>query len=65
MKGDIQLAGFMLTVDEWEAMDAHSRAQLVAAAKRRDDAWIVSAASGAISGPIGDTASGSGAIKDG
>ena len=39
---DIALAGFMLTIEEWQALDATSRAQLVAAAStRRDDPWVV------------------------
>ncbi len=41
MKGDIAIAGFMLTAAEWDAMDARARAQLVAAASRAEDAWIV------------------------
>ena len=32
MQGDIALAGFMLTAAEWEAMDAPSRALLLAIA---------------------------------
>jgi hypothetical protein len=40
MKGDIALAGFVLTAEEWAALDPLSRAQLVAAATRRDDPWI-------------------------
>ncbi len=48
MKGDIAIAGFMLTAEEWDAMDARSRAQLVAAASRRDDAWVVAAINGTL-----------------
>ena len=40
MKGDIALAGFVLTAAEWEALDARSRSQLMAAAIGRDDLWI-------------------------
>jgi hypothetical protein len=36
MKGDIALAGFWLTAEEWEALDAVSRVQLIAAVMRRD-----------------------------
>ena len=36
MKGDIALAGFVLTAEEWEALDAVSRVQLITAAMRRD-----------------------------
>lgn len=42
MKGDIAFAGFMLTAEEWQALDADARAQLIAVATRRHDAWIVS-----------------------
>ncbi len=38
MKGDIALAGFVLTHEEWQALDQLSRAQLLAAAFQRD-AW--------------------------
>ena len=36
MKGDIALAGFVLTAEEWEALDAVSRVQLISAVMRRD-----------------------------
>jgi hypothetical protein len=36
MKGDIALAGFVLTAEEWEALDALSRVQLITAVMRRD-----------------------------
>lgn len=36
MKGDIAVAGFMLTAEEWEELDAASRAQLVAVITRRE-----------------------------
>jgi hypothetical protein len=52
MKGDIALAGFVLTAEEWAALDPLSRAQLVAAATRRDDPWIVTPSTGAFSGPV-------------
>ena len=35
---DIALAGFVLTAEEWEALDPISRAQLVAAANQHE--WI-------------------------
>lgn len=35
MKGDIAFVGFMLTSDEWQALDVESRAQLIAVATRR------------------------------
>jgi hypothetical protein len=41
MKGDIALAGFMMTAEEWQALDSISRAQLVAAATPRDEGWGV------------------------
>jgi hypothetical protein len=49
MKGDIALAGFVLTEEEWQALDPVSRAQLVSAALRRDEPWTPSASG---SGPI-------------
>ncbi len=48
MKGDISLAGFLLTADEWDALDSRSRQQLVEAAQRRDDVWVVADLSGGI-----------------
>jgi len=35
MKGDIAFAGFMLTAEEWQALDRETRAQLVAVAARK------------------------------
>lgn len=35
MKGDIALAGFMMTSDEWRALDMESRAQLLAVITKR------------------------------
>ena len=35
MKGDIAFAGFMLTAEEWKALDSETRHQLVAVATRR------------------------------
>ena len=40
MKGDISVAGFMLTAEEWADLDPTSRAQLVAVITRRDDPWV-------------------------
>ncbi|CAN5816669.1 hypothetical protein BH11MYX2_BH11MYX2_03380 [soil metagenome] len=37
MKGDIAVAGFMLTAAEWQELDPQSRAQLVAVITRRED----------------------------
>jgi hypothetical protein len=37
MNGDIALAGFVLTMEEWQALDPASRAQLVAAMFRWAD----------------------------
>ena len=44
MQGVISVAGFMMTSEEWEELDAVSRAQLVAVITRRDDPWIASGA---------------------
>ncbi len=49
MQGDIALAGFVLTKEEWQALDAVSRAQLVSVALRPDEP---SAPTAAGSGPI-------------
>jgi hypothetical protein len=48
MREDISLAGFMLTAEEWEALDPSSRAQLVAAATKRDDGWMVAPVTGIV-----------------
>ena len=37
MQGDIALAGYMMTADEWKALDAPSRALLVAIAAKPED----------------------------
>jgi hypothetical protein len=39
MRRDIALAGFVVTADEWDAMDGLARSQLLAVALRRDGAW--------------------------
>ena len=46
MQGDIVLAGFVLTAEEWQALDPQSRADLVAAACKRDDLWTPPVAPG-------------------
>lgn len=38
MKGDIAVAGLMITAEEWQALDAASRAQLVAVITHPKDA---------------------------
>jgi hypothetical protein len=43
MRGDIELAGFVITQDEWRHMDRTQRAQLVRAATRRDEPWMPAA----------------------
>ena len=42
MTGDIALAGFLLTAEEWRQLDPDSRAQLLAAVLRRDE-WVAPA----------------------
>jgi hypothetical protein len=37
MQGDIALAGFMMTAEEWKALDAPSRALLVAIAAKPEE----------------------------
>ena len=51
MKGDIALAGYVLTAEELQAMDPLQRAQLMAFVTRRDDPCERS-------GPTTDTESG-------
>jgi hypothetical protein len=41
--GHIELAGFVITKDEWQSMDSTQRAQLLRAATRRDEPWVPSA----------------------
>ncbi|MBK9029970.1 MAG: hypothetical protein IPL61_01305 [Myxococcales bacterium] len=43
MRGDIVLHGFVLTAEEWVAMDATARAQLLRVALRRDEPWLAAA----------------------
>lgn len=51
MKGDIAIAGFVLTAEEWLALDPFTRAQLVTVAARREEAWVVAPATGVLSEP--------------
>jgi len=48
MKGDIAVAGFRMTAEEWQALDPASRAELVAVITRRDEAVQLAAGSGPI-----------------
>jgi hypothetical protein len=54
MKGDIKLAGFLLTAEEWQSFDPAARAQLLAAASRREEAWVAAPLAGVISEPTAD-----------
>jgi len=40
MRRDIAVAGFVLTSDEWDALDPRARAQLEELVARRDDAVV-------------------------
>ncbi|HEY5920894.1 MAG TPA: hypothetical protein VIV11_04450 [Kofleriaceae bacterium] len=40
MKGDIAFVGFMMTADEWQELDAQSRAQLIAVATRQAEPYV-------------------------
>ncbi len=51
MKGDIALAGFVLTHEEWQSLDSLSRAELIAAAFQRDAPWVVAPLAGMLSEP--------------
>ena len=48
MKGDIAVAGFRMTAEEWQALDPASRAELVAVITRKDEAVELAAGSGPI-----------------
>ncbi len=54
MKSDIALAGFLLTAEEWQSFDPSARAQLIAMASGRDEAWVAAPLSGVISEPTDD-----------
>lgn len=41
--GHIELAGFVITKEEWQSMDPTQRAQLIRAATRRDEPWVPAA----------------------
>jgi len=43
MRGDIVLSGFVLTAEEWAAMDRAARVQLLRAARRKDE-WLAEVA---------------------
>jgi hypothetical protein len=53
MKGaDVSLAGIVFQADEWIAFEPAHRAELVAAASTSADPWVMTPATGALSGPI-------------
>lgn len=53
MKGaDVSLAGIVFQADEWVAFEPAHRAELVAAASTHSDPWLMTPATGALSGPI-------------
>jgi hypothetical protein len=61
MKGDIAFAGFLLTADEWKALDEEMRAQLIAIATRRADPWFDRPVM--ITAPVEPLAEGSGPLE--
>jgi hypothetical protein len=63
MKGDIAFAGFVLTADEWQALDPDARAQLLAVATS-SDLWVASPVPEAfVDVPAGGLAEGSGPLE--
>jgi hypothetical protein len=54
MKETIALAGFLLTAEEWHSFDPAVRAQLIAAASPRDEAWVAAPLTGVSSEPTDD-----------
>jgi hypothetical protein len=51
MRGDVALAGIVFLADDWASYDPGYRAELMAAASRGSDAWVMSPATGVLSGP--------------
>ena len=51
MKGDIALAGFVMTEQEWFALDPTTRAQILAAALEREPPWVMAHLGEMLSGP--------------
>ena len=66
MKGDIALAGFVLTAEEWAALDPDARSMLLAVALRRDEPWVAPAppAPRPTPAPVVALALGSGPVRD-
>ena len=58
MKGDIALAGFVLTHEEWQSLDPQSREQLLMAARREEPApaWAIGTLPGIELPPIDESA---------
>lgn len=54
MKGDIALAGLIMTAEEWQSLDPLSRAQILSAAFQRDAPWVVAPLAGMLSEPHED-----------
>jgi hypothetical protein len=52
MQGDIALAGFMMTAAEWKALDAPSRALLLAIATKPEDLAKLEVAELPVDAPI-------------
>jgi hypothetical protein len=52
MRGDVALAGIVFSAEDWASYDPAYRAELMAAATRGADAWVVGPATGALSGPM-------------
>lgn len=57
MNRDVALAGFLLTAEEWQSFEPTARAQLMAVASRREEAWVVAPLAGMVSEPTDDEAS--------
>jgi hypothetical protein len=58
MRGDITLAGFLLTAEEWQSFDSTARAQLVTVAARREEAAVVEPLAGVSSEPTDNESAG-------
>jgi hypothetical protein len=52
MKGDVALAGFVFSAQDWETFEPAFRAELMEAAAMPSDRWVNGPAIGVLSGPI-------------
>jgi len=56
MKGDIALAGFVMTHEEWQSLEPQLREQLLAAAFQHEPTWASGTLPGIALPPVDETA---------